>query len=289
MLAHDPDGERILAACGADLPALRRALGTYLDESIEQVKRGSDNEPEATVAFRRVLQTTILHVQSAQRDEANAGDVLAAILQQPKSHAAQASCRAGRHSTGRSELHLARHHEGSGRAARRSRAGATARTPSNMQRHRRPTRSRRTAPTSQNSRARGCSTPWSDAPTNCSGRSKCSAAGVRTTRCLSATQAWAKRRWPRGWRHVCCTTMCTARSRTRRCLRSIPARSSPARGTGATSRSASRRSSRRSPRGRSRSCSSTRCTPPSAPARSPAARWISRHSSSRCSPPAICA
>ena len=31
-LAHDPDGERILGACGADLPALRRALSAYLDE-----------------------------------------------------------------------------------------------------------------------------------------------------------------------------------------------------------------------------------------------------------------
>ncbi len=30
-----------------------------------------------------------MHVQSAGRDEANAGDVFAAILQQPKSHAAQ--------------------------------------------------------------------------------------------------------------------------------------------------------------------------------------------------------
>jgi len=88
-LAHDPDGERILAACGADLPALRRALNTYFDESIERQRRGSEREPEQTMAFRRVLQTAILHVQSAQRDEANAGDILAAILQQPKSHAAQ--------------------------------------------------------------------------------------------------------------------------------------------------------------------------------------------------------
>ena len=54
---------------------------------------GSDaataKDPEQTVAFRRVLQTAILHVQSAQRDEANAGDILAAMLQQPKSYAAQ--------------------------------------------------------------------------------------------------------------------------------------------------------------------------------------------------------
>ena len=35
-LAHDPDGERILAACGADLGRLRQNLDRYLDESIEQ-------------------------------------------------------------------------------------------------------------------------------------------------------------------------------------------------------------------------------------------------------------
>src|SRR3954469_7397442 len=75
-LAHDPDGERILGACGADLPALRRTLDAYLDESIEKQRgRGSARDPEQTVAFRRVLQTAILHVQSAQRDEANAGDI----------------------------------------------------------------------------------------------------------------------------------------------------------------------------------------------------------------------
>ena len=38
-LAHDPDGERILAACGADLPQLRRDLDKYLDEHIEQFQR----------------------------------------------------------------------------------------------------------------------------------------------------------------------------------------------------------------------------------------------------------
>jgi ATP-dependent Clp protease ATP-binding subunit ClpA len=89
VLAHDPDGERILTACGADASALRRALGTYLDESIERQRPGVDGGPEQTMAFRRVLQTAILHIESAQRDEVNAGDILAAILQQPKSHAAR--------------------------------------------------------------------------------------------------------------------------------------------------------------------------------------------------------
>src|SRR6188474_3470537 len=88
-LAHDPDGERILAACGADLPQLRRDLDKYLDEHIEQFQRGQQKEPDQTMAFRRVLQTAVLHVQSAGRQEVQSGDDLAATLQQTKSYAAQ--------------------------------------------------------------------------------------------------------------------------------------------------------------------------------------------------------
>ncbi len=88
-LAHDPEGERILAACGADLGKLRRDLDHYLDESVEQLRRGHDHDPQQTAAFRRVLQTAVLHVQSAQRDEVHAGDICAAILQQSDTEAAR--------------------------------------------------------------------------------------------------------------------------------------------------------------------------------------------------------
>ncbi|HEX5474744.1 MAG TPA: ATP-dependent Clp protease ATP-binding subunit ClpA [Vicinamibacterales bacterium] len=88
-LAHDPDGERILGACGADLPQLRRDLDKYLNDHVEQFSRGQQKEPEQTLAFRRVLQTAVLHVQSAGRQEVQSGDVLAATLQQSRSYAAQ--------------------------------------------------------------------------------------------------------------------------------------------------------------------------------------------------------
>ena len=88
-LGHDAEGEKILGACGADLPALRQALDRYLQESVERFRRGSQKEPDQTLAFRRVLQTAVLHVQSSGRNEVRAGDILAAILQQPKSYAAQ--------------------------------------------------------------------------------------------------------------------------------------------------------------------------------------------------------
>ena len=87
-LAHDLDGERILAACGADLPQLRKDLDKYLKESVEEFGRGQQKEPAQTLAFRRVLQTALLQVQSAGRQEVQSGDVLAATLQQ-KSYAAE--------------------------------------------------------------------------------------------------------------------------------------------------------------------------------------------------------
>ena len=88
-LAHDPDGEKILTACGGDLPALRHSLDEFLG-TLEQFPRaGRGREPDQTLAFQRVLQTAVLHVQSAGKDEVRFGDVLAAILQQPNSYAAE--------------------------------------------------------------------------------------------------------------------------------------------------------------------------------------------------------
>ncbi len=88
-LAHDPEGEKILAACGSDLPALRHTLDEFLG-TLEQFPRGNrGREPDQTLAFQRVLQTAVLHVQSAGKDEVRFGDVLAAILQQPNSYAAE--------------------------------------------------------------------------------------------------------------------------------------------------------------------------------------------------------
>ena len=89
-LAHDAEAERILAACGADLRALRRTLDELLGTLETFGRRDRAGEPAQTLAFRRVLQTAVLHVQSAGKDEVRAGDILAAILQQPKTDAAEA-------------------------------------------------------------------------------------------------------------------------------------------------------------------------------------------------------
>ncbi len=88
--AHHPSGEEILRACGADLDRLRADLASHLERALEKLAQGSESEPVQTVAFRRVLEQTILHLASAGREEAGVGDVLAALLAQPKTYAAQA-------------------------------------------------------------------------------------------------------------------------------------------------------------------------------------------------------
>ena len=88
-LAHDVEAERIMQACGADLPALRHDLDNYLQRETDRLPRHSPGEPVQTLAFRRVLQTAVLHVQSAGKDEVHSGDVLAAILQQASCFAAE--------------------------------------------------------------------------------------------------------------------------------------------------------------------------------------------------------
>jgi ATP-dependent Clp protease ATP-binding subunit ClpA len=55
---------------------------------VERISGEPRRSPAQTLSFRRVLQTAVLHVQSSGRSQAEVGDLLAAVLQQTKSHAA---------------------------------------------------------------------------------------------------------------------------------------------------------------------------------------------------------
>src|SRR5512134_719673 len=63
--AHHPAGEEVLRACGADLDRLRADLVRHLEDAIERLPQGADPEPVQTIAFRRVLEQTIMHLASA--------------------------------------------------------------------------------------------------------------------------------------------------------------------------------------------------------------------------------
>ena len=87
--AHDPEGEEILEAAGADVPRLRRELAEFLEQTMQKLPAGSRRPPQQTLAFRRVLQTAVVHVQSAGKDEAGVGDMLAALMREARSQAVE--------------------------------------------------------------------------------------------------------------------------------------------------------------------------------------------------------
>ena len=87
--AHDPEGEEILEAAGADVPQLRKELAEFLEQTMQKLPPGSRRPPQQTLAFRRVLQTAVVHVQSAGKDEAGVGDMLAALMREARSRAVE--------------------------------------------------------------------------------------------------------------------------------------------------------------------------------------------------------
>jgi ATP-dependent Clp protease ATP-binding subunit ClpA len=64
-IIREPAGEKILVASGADVARLVRELEAFLEQKIETLPVSSKRPPEQTLAFRRALQTAVLHVQSA--------------------------------------------------------------------------------------------------------------------------------------------------------------------------------------------------------------------------------
>ena len=87
-LMHDERGAEIVYNCGGNVPELKRAVLIFFDKNIPKLPPEVREEPQPTVGFNMVLQRALLHTQSAAKDELDAGDLLASILQEEDSHAA---------------------------------------------------------------------------------------------------------------------------------------------------------------------------------------------------------
>ncbi|MBN1956815.1 MAG: ATP-dependent Clp protease ATP-binding subunit ClpA [Desulfuromonadales bacterium] len=82
-------GQQILTACGGDIESLKSQLESFFDMHLEHLPEEVKDEdvPRQTLALQRMLQRTVLHMQSAQQAEVGVGDLLAAILEEENSHA----------------------------------------------------------------------------------------------------------------------------------------------------------------------------------------------------------
>ncbi|MFV1976909.1 MAG: ATP-dependent Clp protease ATP-binding subunit ClpA, partial [Candidatus Scalindua sp.] len=86
-LLHDEWGVDIITSCGGDVAKLKALLKDFFDKECPKLPEKSDSYPQPTIAFRRVIHTAVNHVRSAEKQEADAGDMLSAIFLEKDSHA----------------------------------------------------------------------------------------------------------------------------------------------------------------------------------------------------------
>jgi ATP-dependent Clp protease ATP-binding subunit ClpA len=86
-IVDEPQARRILAACGADINALRRQLQEVLANAFTPVPSNTAIEPEPTLGFDRVLQQAAVHAMVSSAKHVDTGSLLVFILQEQESHA----------------------------------------------------------------------------------------------------------------------------------------------------------------------------------------------------------
>ncbi len=82
------EGIDILRECGADPAHLREQMGHYIQEHIHPLPEGLHQEPFETMALSRLIDQMVRHIQSAQKQQADVGDLIAAIFEEEHSYAA---------------------------------------------------------------------------------------------------------------------------------------------------------------------------------------------------------
>ena len=87
-IVHNEQGAAIVSACGGEPHELRGQLEAFFTDTLERVPGERPYELELTTTVRGLLERVVTQVKGAERSEAHAGDVLAAILQEQDSHAA---------------------------------------------------------------------------------------------------------------------------------------------------------------------------------------------------------
>ncbi|MFO1154387.1 MAG: ATP-dependent Clp protease ATP-binding subunit ClpA [Rhodospirillales bacterium] len=86
-LTEDQDAVPVFKACGVDLPQLRQELTNFVDNELQSLKSAGTSDPKPTAGFQRVVQRSVIHVQSSGREEVTGANVLVALFSERESHA----------------------------------------------------------------------------------------------------------------------------------------------------------------------------------------------------------
>ena len=81
------EGIEIIKECGGDAAAMREAIGHYLTSTMQSLPSDVQQEPYETVALSRMIDQMIRHIQSAQKTQAEVGDLMAAVYEEQHTYA----------------------------------------------------------------------------------------------------------------------------------------------------------------------------------------------------------
>lgn len=84
---HDDSGIDVILSCGGDIEELREMLEDFFDKHLETLPEDKEYMPEQTISLQRVIQRTVLHMQSSGKEEIEVGDMIAAMMEEKNSHA----------------------------------------------------------------------------------------------------------------------------------------------------------------------------------------------------------
>lgn len=88
-LLDNTSAYKALEACHVDIENLRHELFNFIERTIPVFPAENDElQTQPTIAFQRVLQRAVFHVQSAGKKEVQGANVLVAIFSEQESHAA---------------------------------------------------------------------------------------------------------------------------------------------------------------------------------------------------------
>jgi ATP-dependent Clp protease ATP-binding subunit ClpA len=86
-MLDDPNGSKIIRACGGDLDALKGDLENFFEMNVQPLPDGVEQEPQQTLAFQRVFQRAVMHVQSSGKTVMDTSNMLVAFFREHDSYA----------------------------------------------------------------------------------------------------------------------------------------------------------------------------------------------------------
>src|SRR5512144_619612 len=86
-LTEDQDAVPVVKACGVDIGQLQKDLTNFLDTELQSLRASAGTDPKPTAGFQRVVQRSVIHVQSSGRDEVTGANVLVALFSERESYA----------------------------------------------------------------------------------------------------------------------------------------------------------------------------------------------------------